>query len=251
MPLNRAQAKGLAWLAGAALLAFVAARGLPLAARRLPWPVERRLGKIFGPDLRVCSDEPAASALLDRLTRRLFPLYPDDADIPLGVRVVRGETVNAFASLGGDVYVYDGLIQKAQSPEELAGVLAHEIEHVKRRHIVEGVAARLLTVGALRVALSGGGGAEAGALLLKLSFSRGQERQADEGGLARLRDARVDVAGFESFFARESGSAALPALLSDHPASSDRAELAGRYRGGPVEPLLSAAEWETLRGICR
>jgi predicted Zn-dependent protease len=216
----------------------------------MPWPVERRLGRIFGADPRACADKPAATALLDRLTRRLFPLYPDDAGVPLTVRVVPGDTVNAFATLGGDVYVYDGLIQKAQSPEELAGVLAHEIEHVKRRHIVEGFAARLLTVGALRVALSGRGGAEIGALLLKLTFSRKQEREADEGGLARLRDARVDVAGFESFFTRDQGGA-LPEILSDHPASSGRAALARSYRGGPVEPLLTAPEWATLRGICR
>jgi predicted Zn-dependent protease len=250
VPLNRSQAKGLAWLAAAALLAFAAARGLPIAARRTPWPVERRLGRLFSPDLRACSDRPAATAALDRVTRRLFPLYPDDAGIPLSVRVVPGGTVNAFATLGGDVYVYDGLLQKAQSPEELAGVLAHEIEHVKRRHIVEAFAARLLTVGALRVALSGRGGAEIGGLLLKLSFSRKQEGEADEGGLARLRDARVDVAGFESFFARDPGGA-LPALLSDHPANSGRAELARRYRGGPVEPVLTPAEWAALRGICR
>jgi predicted Zn-dependent protease len=139
-------------------------------------------------------------------------------------------------------------VREAESPEELAGVLAHEIEHVRRRHVIEGVVARLLTFGVLRHYL--GGGSDAARTLLDLSYGRAKEHEADQGGLERLRDARVGTAGYERFFVKDDGSL-LPALLSDHPASADRAELVRSFRGGPAEPVLTAAEWESLRSICR
>ena len=246
-----AKAKGLLWLALTAGLAVGAALGLPRLAGLLPWRVEKSLARVHGAGFTgaACGERrPEAAAALAKMVARLHPLSIDDAAFPLEVRVVFGLEANAFAGLGGRVSVYEGLVRESESPEELAGVLAHEIEHVRRRHVIEGVAARLLTFGALRHLL--GGGAEAARTLLDLSYGRAQEREADQGGLERLRRARVGTAGYERFFARD-GGAFLPALLSDHPSSADRSELVRGFRGGPADPVLSDAEWVSLRSICR
>jgi predicted Zn-dependent protease len=245
------QTKGLLWLAGAALLALVFAAGLPFFAGLVPWSWERRAGDFLGePGGNSCGKaRPEAAAALEKTVRRLYPIYPADT-FPLQVQVVSGREVNAYASLGGRVYVLDGLLRQAKSPDELAGVLAHELEHVRRRHIMQGFLTHLITTGALRAVAGEGLGKSMGTALMKLGFSRGQESQADEGGLRRLRDARVGVEGYARFFDRLESSAIVPALFSDHPSNQSRSELARRYAGGPVEPLLSGAEWKSLKSIC-
>jgi Zn-dependent protease with chaperone function len=245
------QAKGLVWLALTVLLAVGAAFGLPRLAGRVPWAVEKGLGRALGGGGgEGCgARRPAAAAALAKVVARLYPLYPEDAGFPLSVRIVPGAEVNAFAGLGGRVAVFDGLVRGAESPEELAGVLAHEIEHVRRRHIIEGLGARLLTFGAIQHVF--GGGASIARTLLEMSFGRKQEHEADQGGLERLKRARVSTAGYERFFTRLASEISVPALLSDHPSSDDRAQLVRSYRGGPAEPVLTAAEWESLKTICR
>ncbi|MCE9642018.1 MAG: M48 family metallopeptidase, partial [Betaproteobacteria bacterium] len=144
-----------------------------------------------------------------------------------------------------------GLLKAAQSPDELAGVLAHEIEHVRNRHIMQGIAVNLLTVGALQVVLPGGhADSQIAFMLLTLKFSRQQEYEADVTGLERLRAARVDAAGLQNFFARLEKGPAPPQIISNHPASEARAELAARFRGYPVEPVMSDQEWAVLKTIC-
>lgn len=249
--MTRQQAKGLLWLALTVLVAWAVAYGLPRLARSTPWPVERLAGRVLDRGRTACgAGRPASQAALDKLVARLYPLDAEDRTFPLSVQVVASTEVNAFAFLGGRVYVNDALLREAESPEEVAGVLAHEIEHVRRRHIIEGFMSRLLTFGALSHALGGAGGLAR--TLLDLSFSRDQERQADEGGLARLRRARVSPDGFARFFERLAAKGSgVPALLSDHPASDDRAELVKRFSGGPSEPVLTPAEWDSLKAICR
>jgi Zn-dependent protease with chaperone function len=242
------QAKGLAWLLAAAAVAVLFAVGLPELAAKLPWPVEKKLGAALGTP-RACEPRPGAGPLLDRVVARLYPILPEDQSFPVEISVAPGPTVNAFATLGGRIYVYEGLLKEAESPEELAGVLAHEIEHVRRRHIIEGAVAKIFTSAGLRYLFGDKGGL--GSSLLNLSFSRSQEREADEGGLARLKAAHVDVSGYEDFFARADKRASFPALLSDHPSNSGRAELARSFRGGPVEPVLAPEEWRTLQKYCR
>jgi hypothetical protein len=246
------QGKGLLWLALTVSLAVGAAFGLPRLASLMPWRVEKVLGRALGAGFSGPScgkGKPDGAAALAKVVARLYPLYPEDSQFPLEVRVVSGKEVNAFAGLGGRVSVYEGLVREAESPEELAGVLAHEIEHVRRRHIIGGVVAHLVTFGALQHLF--GGGAQWARTLLDLSFGRAQEREADQGGLERLRFARVGTAGYERFFVKLAAGSIFPALLSDHPSSLDRAELVRSFRGGPADPVLTAAEWTSLRGICR
>lgn len=247
--------RGLAWLLGAIALAFAAASALPGAARLVPWRVERWLGSVAGaaPPVAPCAGTARSREILARLVGRIDPVFPGDRELPITVEIVPGETVNAYATLGGHIYVFDGLLRQARSAEELAGVLAHEIEHVRNRHIIQAVALNLLVADALRIVLPGDGaaGAQLAGLLLNLQFGRAQEAEADAQGLRRLEAAQVDAAGFEAFFARAQNMPEPPQFLSSHPASESRRLLAAQRRGYPVRPVLAPGEWEVLAAMCR
>lgn len=139
-------------------------------------------------------------------------------------------SVNAFAMPAGYIVVHRGLIEKAASAEEVAGVLAHEIEHAEQRHALRALAQKL-GFAVVWIAVTGDvGGGLAGEWLQGLAgmqFSRKQETSADAGGYERLLAAKIDPRGMASFFetlSRQQGD--LPgalSLLSTHPASAERA----------------------------
>ncbi len=257
MSSSGSKTRGLLWVAAAALFAAVMVIGLPVLARHTPWRMERWLAGVFGgaPAAPPCKGRGQADsfAQFQRVVKRIYPLDAEDNALPITIDVIPGKTVNAYATLGGHIYVIDGLLQQARSAEELAGVLAHEIEHVRNRHIMQGVAVNLLTLGAFAVAMPGDptAGSQIAYLLLTLKFSRQQEYEADEAGLRRLQAAHVDAAGFRNFFERAEKMAAPPQILSNHPPSEARAELAARYRGYATEPVLTDNEWKTLTAICQ
>jgi beta-barrel assembly-enhancing protease len=249
------KSKGLLWVVIAIVAASAAAIGLPYFAQHVPWRVERWMAAVLDgrPFNHVCQGRgrPEALALFRKLVKRIYPLDEQDRALPLAIDAIEGKTVNAFAGLGGHIYVFDGLIKQAQSAEELAGVLAHEIEHVRNRHIIQGVAVNLFTLGAIKIVLPGESAkSQIAYLLLTLKFSRQQENEADELGLRRLQAARVDAAGFGQFFARAEKMSAPPEFMSNHPSNEFRAQLAAHFRGYPVEPLMGEAEWAELKAIC-
>ena len=193
------------------------------------------------------------------LTNRIAP--PDTLPIPLTVQVIESETVNAFALPGGQVVLFEGLIKKATSPEEVAGVLAHEIGHVEHRHALRRMV-RAAGVGFLASMLSGGVVSDFSQQLVVLDFSREMEAQADEAALEALSDAGIAAGGFADFFDRLAeendednsffGGDAFESLLATHPISTDRS---ARIRAHPtplnVSPALSDADWQALRNICK
>ncbi len=140
--------------------------------------------------------------------------------------VAANPEVNAFALPGGYVVVHTGLLRAADNAEEVAGVLAHEVQHVELRHslrnLIHGLGWRA-ALGLARGDLSGGVWMGLADQLGKMRYSRELERQADLGGLESLRKAGISPEGMPTFFAKlarqgEQGTA----LLSSHPASAER-----------------------------
>lgn len=153
--------------------------------------------------------------------------------------------VNAFAIPGGQVVVYTGLLRLARNPEEVAGVLAHEVQHVEARHTVKKLIHALGWRAVLAVALGDlGGGLWLGMAhrLGTLEFGRDLEREADLKALEGLRRAGIAPHGLRDFLdrlARREGKGLT--LLASHPTSAERlhalrAAIAteGDY---PVQPL--------------
>lgn len=142
------------------------------------------------------------------------------------------KTVNAFATTGGDLYVYSGLILLADDGAELGGVLAHEIGHVALYHVqrqmVDAVGLEALT--ALALGKSPGVASQlvagAGGKMAMLANSRGDEKQADDWGVVHANEAGYDPTGLVRFFrklqAQEGHTSQALGWLSDHPATPSR-----------------------------
>lgn len=221
------------------------------AVRRLPVSVDAQIGEIARKQVevshRLLDAGPAADAVRAIGQRLVAAAGPPAAGFRFRFEVAADPSLNAFAAPGGLVVVHTGLIAAARTPDEVSGVLAHEIAHVLERHsmrqivLQSGVAASVqLLVGSPDGAA--GALAAAAADLATLRFSRDQEHAADIGGLDLLRKAELPPDGLLGFFdrlAREGGGP--PAFLSTHPAPDDRvsrlqAEIA-RRAAWPARPL--------------
>lgn len=248
--------KGLFWILVAFAFAFALFESLPYIAKDVPWSVEKKAYAAISPFMteRECRGRPKANAVLRRVVRRIYPIYPSDKYFPVDIKVIRGREVNAFAFLAGRIFVYNGLIQKVGSADALAAVLAHEIEHVKRRHIIQGLIQQFLGYYVWQLAFPNAAAGSMTSLLNaanRLKFSRLEEQEADEGALVRLRDAHVSALGFKRFFSRRPPASELSTIFSDHPSDQSRARMADPFLKLPSKPILTQSQWHLLKGICR
>jgi Zn-dependent protease with chaperone function len=223
-------------------------------ATRVPLAWERPLGlqviaAVTG-EARIC-DDPGGARALDVMIARLTangPLRREDVD----VRVVDDKRVNAFAAPGGEIVILRGLIDAAQSADEVAGVLAHEMGHVLHRHPTK-MLVRVMGADLLLQMVSGNA-ATVGAMAVLLTYSRDAELEADREAVALLHAAGAETQGLEDFFARaagERGGVPLPAFLSTHPSIGDRiAALKGPPQATIGRATLDPADWARLKSIC-
>ena len=117
--------------------------------------------------------------------------------------VAERDELNAFAAPGGVVVVFSGLIRAAKTPEELAGVLAHEVAHAELRHSLQAMAKSLGLRALVSLALgdlAGGTVSDGIARLGELKYSRDAENEADREGLRRLLAAGIDPRGMVGMF---------------------------------------------------
>lgn len=161
-------------------------------------------------------------------------------DVPEGIEVEfhvvdDDEMVNAFAIPGGGVYVFTGLMEAMDNEAEFTAVLAHEVAHVTQRHIARRLVAAYGAELVSRMALGEEPGlvgqlvtavARQGFLL---SYSRTQEREADEFGVHYHVDAGYDPREFISFFEKLQDQPAPPVFLSTHPPPAERIENIRRH----------------------
>lgn len=195
-------------------------------------------------------------AALRRMTAALTA--PARLSAPPVVRVVNSKHRNAFALPGGQVLVLRGLIEFAFGPNEIAGVLAHELAHIEHRHPLQIAIER--TSGAFVIGLLFGDAVgfsvvgTAASAMLQGYYSRDMEAEADERGLALMQAAGFRTTALGEFFERlarqEPDLPGIFSALSTHPDTGERAARA-RAAGTGGGAALSAAEWQALRGICR
>jgi predicted Zn-dependent protease len=164
---------------------------------------------------------------VDGIGQRLVP-HSDRADIPYTFQVVRDDSINAFATMGGFVYIHTGLIAAADNESELASVVAHEIGHISARHAVQQMKQRAIAQGLLSAAgLDESAAVQIGVeLAVSRPNSREDELEADKKGLDTLTRAGYAPLGMISFMEklqRQGGSP--PSFLSTHPAVSDRIDI--------------------------
>ena len=251
---------------GLAVIALVGALilGVPYLAgplaRAIPMEWEEAMGSTIAESMAekstFCADT-AGQASLDALVERLAAATKTPYQFK--VRISAHSDVNAFAAPGGYIVLFNGLIQSAQSPEEVAGVLAHEMAHTVKRHPTEGLIHALgirlvigLVIGDASALTSGL--AEVGENLIILSYNRDKEAEADRVGVEMLNRAGIRSDGLIAFFQQlqEKGKGAPPAalaFLSTHPLHEQRIDAIKPLvrRHGPA---LTRAQWRSLRNIC-
>lgn len=146
-------------------------------------------------------------------------------DIPYTFQVVDDESINAFATMGGYVYINTGLIKSADNEAELASVVGHEIGHIVGRHSVKQMKQRAISQGLLSAAgLDRSNAIQIGVeLAVSRPNSRSDELEADRFGLDNMIKANyapAGILGFMNKLLKKGGSG--PSFLSTHPATSER-----------------------------
>jgi predicted Zn-dependent protease len=243
-------------------------------AMQVPIAWEEKLGDSIldnlPPTLRP-SPQPEQEEALNAIARRLLSTSPNQP-YKIRVHISPHPLVNAVALPGGPVLVFQGLLNLAETPEELAGVVAHEIQHVLLRHstrgILRGMASSILLTlisgdvnGSMSAVLEVAGGLEG------LAHSRKMERQADRKAMDMILSANIDPQGmirmFEKLQSQEQtlipeskaedsgdGSPAWTEYLSTHPAGKERVRemkkqvaMAGKKS---YTPLLPHLDWKSL-----
>jgi predicted Zn-dependent protease len=135
------------------------------------------------------------------------------------------KTLNAFATPGGFIYVYTGLIKFLSSEDELAGVLGHEIAHADQRHGTEQMT-KIYGISTLLSIVTGQGDSDVLQQLvvglLDLSFSRADETEADEYSVIYLCETNYSANGAAGFFRKMEGESSPPEFLSTHPNPGNR-----------------------------
>ncbi|MEN3976469.1 M48 family metallopeptidase [Emcibacter sp. SYSU 3D8] len=193
----------------------------------------------------------AGIAALDDLAARLSR----DAGLPepITVHVRSSGEVNAFAATGGHIAVLDGLIQQAATPDEVAGVLAHEIGHVKHRHPLK----RLIDVAGIQLIVTGISGdvGAIGTMVLMLNYGRRDEAQADSTALELLDSAGIRPGGLAEFFDRmaqkQKDKINFTGFLRTHPPLADRSAMMHGHRPPTaVRPALTDRQWQDVRAVC-
>jgi Zn-dependent protease with chaperone function len=271
---RRMRTKVVVWsLVATVSLLAVAVFGVPLLATQVtplvPYAIERKLGMAVDAQVRASLDtrhagaafecghgpkEKAGRAAFDKLMGKI----EDAAGLPIALdtRVVRSPEANAITLPGGHVYVFRGLIDKAETPDELAGVIAHEVGHAAHRDgtrtVLQSAGLSLLFGMFLGDFVGGGAVVLAAKTVLQTSYGREVETAADVYGTALMTRIGGDPRALGTILLRIAGTTHPgPKILLDHPETGDRIAAIERMAGsGPRRPLLEPSEWAALKNIC-
>ena len=213
----------------------------PLAAGvagKIPVEMEKKIG-----DAAFSAHAPASNLVTDEEILADFkklsdPLIEaiDSNRYTFEFHIIKDSSLNAFALPGGKMAIHTGLLLKAEAPEEILGVMAHELAHVEMQHSMRNLV-EMLGLYAVISAVFGDVSGTAAILvnnapyLLKMKFSRDHEREADTRGFEYLMKANLDPRGLVEFFRKiqqEQQESSTPnmegalSILSTHPATDER-----------------------------
>ena len=239
--------------------------GLPLAADRLaplvPSALERRIGDaaegqivvMFG--AKTCSGA-AGRVAFNKLMKEIS--IAGGFDAPVRAIVLDTPVPNAFALPGGRVYLFSGLLAKANDPDEIAGVLAHELGHVRHRDNMRNMiysGGTSFLIGLLFGDVTGSGALIfASRSLFTASYSREAEQGADDFSVDVMHRLGRPTKPMGDLIFRITGNQGDKTLsiLANHPLTEDRLKhLSDENRPASGPPLLTGNEWTALKAVCK
>jgi beta-barrel assembly-enhancing protease len=191
-------------------------------------------------------------------------LYAGNADIApdFTVSIYNLPVINAFALPGGRIVLSGKLIEAASTPEEVAGVLAHELGHVNNRDPETAI----IRLTGLQVLISLATGSDGGTVLSNLAglaaflrYTRAAEIDADDYAQMLLNRAKIDPLGLKRFFesvkrieeAKKLPIGPIGGILATHPATEERIARIKALQDGPARPVMSEENWRSLKSICK
>ena len=191
--------------------------------------------------LRAYREDAAVDNYLDGIGQRLA--QPSDCpNVPFTFQVVPDDSVNAFATAGGYVYIQTGLMREADNEAELAGVVAHEIGHICGRHGLnqmknQAIAQGIMTAAGVRQDQLVNIGVQ---LAYSLPNSRGDETNADERGFYNMGRAGYDQRGIRDFMQKLASGGSPPEFLSTHPNPANRVSHLNNLLNSSATPSSNA-----------
>jgi len=174
---------------------------------------------------------PAAYEHLDRIMNAILAtkLVTYDTVFPWTTYIIKGDSVvNAFATPGGQLYFYTGIIKELENEAQLAGVMANEMAHCSRRHSTDqltryyGLSLLVAIVLGENPSMLNQIAADLASGLAALAFSRQMEYEADAYAIKYLSSTDYHPLGLADFFIRMEGLPQPPTFLSTHPSPEDR-----------------------------
>ena len=271
---RRSRMKVVGWsVTAVVVLVLAAVYGVPALADKIaplvPLRAERWLGAAVDGQVRKMLDTGGASRPFEcgtgtgeaagraALTKLIGKLEMAAAlSIPLDAKVVRRSDTNAVALPGGHIYVFEGLIDKSESADEVAGIIAHEIGHVAHRDGMRSLlqsAGLSFLFGMLLGDFVGGSAVVIGArAVLSSSYTREVESAADRYAVELMNRAGGDQRALAVVLNRIAG-AIHPgmAILRDHPDTQARVKLINDLATASApQSLLEPSEWAALKRIC-
>lgn len=226
----------------------------------VPISVDKKIGELAFDSMNLEGTPVNDEVIVDAVKEMVARLEPH-SELPgltFEVRVIDSPQVNAMCLPGGKIVVYTGLLRKAKTPEQVAGVLSHEMAHAIKRHGLQHVTQSIGVVAAFEILIGDVGGlvalgVELGKSAALTSYSRDYEIEADLTGVRMLHAAQLDPLELAGFFEmlRDEGNDVPDAIawLSTHPQhdfriASIRGELANL---GPQEYRALDVDWDKVQ----
>ncbi len=197
------------------------------AVTHFPWEQEKKLGEMMYTKIK---EQEKANPKKSLLLEHFFYQLCDSAQNPVQILFADNPVVNAYALPGGFIVINSGIVNQMVSPEELAGVLAHEYAHVRKKHTLKSMFNTLGFSVLLQLFLGSQDHSWLNAIgwqaqeLSQLKYSRSLETEADEEAFKVLKNKSLNPHGLITLFSRlqENEKVNMPEILSTHPLPEDR-----------------------------
>jgi len=201
------------------------------------------------------SSDTTAVRLLEDIKKRICKANGIDPKT-IHLHLVRSSDVNAFALPGNHIVILSDLLVFCERPEEVAGVMAHEMVHIEKNHIMKKLGKEIGFATLSGMLNSGTGGAETLKILTSTAYDRKMEEEADRIGVEYLQKSKIDPSALADFMYRLSMSEGdlqkHLTIISTHPQTEERAHSIldlMREKTVEYEPVLSDSDWEYLQNI--
>jgi Zn-dependent protease with chaperone function len=256
-------------LAGLLVVGLIGYAGLEVLGRVVvnlaPTSWDEQVGQTLYEQL-VTQGQVSENTQASEVAQRFFEEAGFESKFNVRIHVDRTAVVNAYALPGGQIIVNEGLISNTQTADELAGVLAHELGHVEKRHTFQ----HLARMGVLYVAVSAALGdvngiltviAQNGQAIFGLTYSRKMETEADQFALNLLLKEEIKPTGLISFFTflekeEKANKLQVPQLLRTHPATPERIAnirelIPAKYQVDAEREETLTGTWSELKGVLK